>query len=53
MGIHYLTFMGGNLENRKNLMPVRIMNSANMNSKNIVNNVGIFCDSAMNSSLHD
>ena len=42
--------MRRNLENKKKLMPVRIMNSAGMNSKNIVNNVSIFSDGvAMNS----
>ena len=34
-------------------MPVRIMNRANMNSKNIVNNVGIFSGSAMKSSFNE
>ena len=45
MGLHYLIFMGRNLENRKKLTPTRIMNSANMHSTNIVNNVGVFNDS--------
>ena len=50
MGLRYLTLMRRNLENKKKLMPVRIMNSAGMNSKNIVNNVSIFSDGvAMNS----
>ena len=53
MGIHYLTIMGRDVENKKNLMQVRIMNRANMNSKNIVNNVGIFCGSAMNGSFNE
>ena len=42
-----LTFMGRNLENKKKLMQVRIMNSARLNSKNIVNIVGIFNDSSI------
>ena len=41
-----LTFMGRNLENKKKLMQVQIMNSARLNSKNIVNIVGIFNDSS-------
>ena len=45
MGCHYLTFMERNLENRKKLMPIRIMHSASMNSRNIVNSVGVFDDS--------
>ena len=45
MGLHYLSFMGRNLDNRKKLRLVRIMNNAGMNSKIIVNNVGIFSDS--------
>ena len=42
MDLHYLTYMGRNLENRKKLTPVWIMNSANMNNNNIMNSVGIF-----------
>ena len=42
MGLHYLTFMGRNLENKKKLMPVRIMNSAALNSENIVISASIF-----------
>ena len=42
MGFHYLTFMGRNLESRKKLTPVRLMNSAGLNNKNIMNSVGIF-----------
>ena len=54
MDFHYLTFMGRNLENRKKLMPVRIMNNANMNNENIVNSVGMFNDSyAPNSSTRE
>ena len=37
MGLHYLTFMGENLDNRKRLTFVRTMNSVNC-----VNNVRIF-----------
>ena len=44
MGLHYLTFVGRNLENRKNLIMVQIMNSASFNSKNILNSVGMFND---------
>jgi hypothetical protein len=41
--------MGRNLENKKKRMPVRVMNNANLDSKNIVNKVGVFNDSvAMN-----
>ena len=46
MGIHYLIFIGRNLEKRKKLMPIRIMKSVGLNSKNIVNSVGIFNVSA-------
>ena len=50
MSLHYLTFMRRNLENKEKLTPVRIMNSVNMKSKNIMINVSIFNDSdAMNS----
>ena len=51
MGLHYLTFMGRKLENKKKLTPVRIMNSASINSKNIVNNVSIFNDSVVMTSI--
>jgi hypothetical protein len=34
--------MGKNLENKKKLMPVQIMNSAGLNSKNIVISAGNF-----------
>ena len=45
MDLHYLIFMGRNLENIKKLTPARIMNS-----KNIVNNADVFNESvAMNS----
>jgi hypothetical protein len=46
MGLQYLTFIGRNLENRKKLTPVGIMNSIGLYSKNIVNTLGIFNDSA-------
>ena len=48
MALHYLTFMGRKLENRKKLTPVQIMNSAGMN---IVNNIGIFNRSASKNSI--
>ena len=48
MDLHYLTFMRRNLQNKKKLMPVRIMNIVNMNIKNIVNNVGIVNDALIN-----
>ena len=47
MGLHYLTFMGRNLKNRKKLMLVHIMNSVSLNSKNIVNGVGILNESVV------
>ena len=40
MGLHYVTFIGRALKTKKKLMPVW-----RMNSKNIVNVVGIFNDS--------
>ena len=41
--------MGRNLENRKNMTPIQIMNSVGLNSMNIVHNVGIINDNfAMN-----
>ena len=42
MGLHYLTFMERNLENKKNL--IQVMNNASMNNKNIMNSLGIFND---------
>ena len=45
MGLHYLTFMGRNAENKKKLMPVWRMNSGGLSNKDIVHNVGIFDDS--------
>ena len=44
MGLHYLAFMGRDLENRKKLMPIWMMNSAGLCSKNIMNSAGIFND---------
>ena len=44
MGLHYLIFMGRNLENKKKLRLVRMMNSVGLNRKNIMNSVGIFKD---------
>ena len=50
MCLHYVTFMGRNIENRKKLTRYEIMNHASLISKNIVNSVGIFNDGApMNS----
>ena len=50
MDVHYLTFMGRNLENKKKMMPIQRMNSVGINNKNIVNSVNIFNVSvAMNS----
>ena len=43
MGLHYLTFMGRNLENKKKSALVQIVNSVDMN---VVNNVSISRDSA-------
>ena len=45
MGLHYLTFMRRNAENKKKLMPVWRMNSGGLSNKDIVHNVGIFDDS--------
>ena len=54
MGIHYLTFMGRNLENKKKFMLVQIMNNAVMNNMNIVSSGGIFGDNAtMNDSFNE
>ena len=47
MDLHYLTFMGRNLENKKRLMLMQIMNNVGMNSENIVIVVGIFNDNAL------
>ena len=44
MGLHYLTFVGRNFKNNKKPMPVRTINSVNMNSKNILNGVNICND---------
>ena len=53
MGLHYLTFMGRNLENKKKLTPVCIMNCAGLNSKIIMNSAGIFINSALSSNLRE
>jgi hypothetical protein len=46
--------MGRNLENRKKLMPVQIMNNVDLNSMNIMNNVSTFNDSdTMNNIFKD
>jgi hypothetical protein len=42
MDLQCLTFMGRFLENGKNLTPVQITNSVDLNRTNIVNSVGIF-----------
>ena len=39
--------MGRNLENKKKLMPLQIMNIAGMKSKNIANSVNIFSDNVV------
>lgn len=44
MGLHYFTFTGTNLDNRKKLTLVRRMNSAGMNNMNIVDNVTMFSE---------
>ena len=44
MGLHYLTFIGRNLENKKKPTLLQIMNSVALNNKNIVNIVGIVND---------
>ena len=46
MDLHYLLFLVRNLANRTKPMQVRILNSANLISKNIVNSIGIFNESA-------
>ena len=51
MHIHYLTFMGRNLENKKKWTPIWMLNSACMNSKYIVNNVGICNQGVATSSI--
>ena len=40
-GLHYLTFMGRNLDNKKKLAPVWIVNSTNTNT---MNNASIFSE---------
>lgn len=51
MALHYLTFMGKSLENKKKLMPKWIMNNVGLNAINIVDNVSIFSDSAIMNSI--
>jgi hypothetical protein len=46
-----LIFMGRNLEDRKKVTLVQIMNSACLSSKNIMNNVGIFNGSTTTNSI--
>ena len=45
MGLHYLTFMGRNLKNKKKLTFVQIMNSVGMNNNDIMSHVSTFNDS--------
>ena len=40
MGLLYLTLMERNFKNKKKLTPVRMMNRAGLNNKNIMNSVG-------------
>lgn len=48
--IWHMTWAAKNLENKKKLTPMWIMNSVDVFSENIVNNVGTFSDDvAMNS----
>ena len=42
MGLYYLTLMERNLEYRKKLMFVRIMNNIGLSGKNIMNSFNIF-----------
>lgn len=54
MSFHYLTVMGRDFENEKKLTPIQILNITSVNSQNIVNNIGIFNDSAtMNSIVNE
>jgi hypothetical protein len=46
MGLHYLTFMERNLENKKELTLIWIMNCVNMIIRNIVNNANVSKDHA-------
>ena len=47
MDLHYLTFMGRNLENRKKLTLVQTMNNDGMKNKNVGNSVNNFTDTAV------
>ena len=51
MDLHYLTLIGRCLENKKKPTPVQTMNSGGLKSENIVNNVGVFNDIAIISSI--
>ena len=51
MGFHFLTFMGRNLLNKKQMMSIQIMNSGGMNNKNIVKSVNIFNGSVVVTSI--
>ena len=44
MGLHYLTFMKRNLENKRKLTPVVIMNNVGLYCEFFVNNVNLFND---------
>ena len=46
MGLQYLTFIGRNLENKKNLTPIQIMTSVGLKRKNNVNAIDIINDNA-------
>ena len=52
MGPHCLTFTGWNLESRKKLVPVGIMNSASTNCMNFVTTGGNFHDSVLMSIMN-
>ena len=51
MGLHYLTLMGRNLENKEKLTPIRIVNAAGMNNMNNLYSANIFSDSAVISNI--
>ena len=44
MDLQYLTFVGRNLENKKQLTLLQMMNNAGLDSKNIMNSFSIFND---------
>ena len=54
MGLQNLTFMEKNLENRKKLILVRILNSMSLYGNNIMNSVNTFNDvSIINSNVRE